>query len=197
MLRSSRLRELKRIVRQVVVLQTVDAGPAISSEDVQLSLGPSKNNIMKVPFKSQENSIPRASLGHNYLRSKAEVIHGPRQATLVNLVYWTVIDREHSLACIKCLAITREVLLVSARRPYAWIAEGTNPAMSSVCSLCGELREANALTLNIYPMRPISIRRIVEIFFRYGGMSSNSVTPSTNTGAHADLSYKKRKAPAR
>lgn len=82
-------------------------------------------------------------------------------ATDVFVIRWT----GQSLECAECLALFGEVLLVSSLQYYAFMIKGKHPVGTIPCVDCGVLTVDKVVSLNIYPLRPISSKMIKKMIF--------------------------------
>lgn len=93
------------------------------------------------------------------------------------------------MSCAECLALHGEVLLLSIRRSYVWIINGTNPVNTLPCGECGYLTEEIYINLDIYPLRPISSHRISKIL---ATKDIDGIAGNNNVGSEASTSSGKR-----
>lgn len=76
----------------------------------------------------------------------------------VLVVHWSL----KGLKCVLCLALYGEVLLFSVVRSYAWMIEDPYPVIT--CDVCGHLTKENAMSLDVFSMRPIPRSDIESIY---------------------------------
>nr|CCA22149.1 AlNc14C145G7373 [Albugo laibachii Nc14] len=140
-------------------------------EDIRLTLGPTPTS----PFDSRgqsgniANTKSKAHLPHSTLARKdwLALDVGPANSQQMEasvmrnllVVYW----KYNPVKCIQCLARNGELLLFSTLRSYAWLIHGSKSVQSWQCEICGHLRIGNRMELNIYPLRPISYKRISKM----------------------------------
>nr|CCA25605.1 AlNc14C307G10452 [Albugo laibachii Nc14] len=83
----------------------------------------------------------------------------------VRVVYWISSINADFLPCAECLASRTKVLLLSARRPYAWIVDGTRPEDILQCTMCLNMRIGAAIDMNFISVEGISSEKISQMFY--------------------------------
>ena len=122
--------------------------------------------------KTESYSVPDSNAPIQHTDSLSELSHGSYQATdtrKLRVIYWLSPYSEIFLRCAKCLALNVEVLLFSARRSYAWIADQLSPDLILRCWVCEHMRTGGCIDVNVYLVRPIPTLGLSDDCFRCSG----------------------------
>nr|CCA24650.1 AlNc14C250G9639 [Albugo laibachii Nc14] len=136
----------------------------ISAQDgnSRLALGSSSRNPSTKPSQTQADPNSNVPLWELNSLSRIDQTHGPYQSlvtTNVCVIYWKFMNNEHSLSCARCLVRLGEVLIISVKKSYAWIIEGTDPGSIRQCAHCVDLTIESAMKLNVHPVNDKSMRQ--------------------------------------